>query len=94
MHCSVSLPHLHSYLPTKSLLEEQPCPRAGVDPTITVDREEGISTQEAIRKAALLSVPPIMIAAMAALLGGMPLMLDHGTGAEIRRPWATPWRVA
>ena len=28
----------------------------------------------------------IMMTTMAALLGGVPLMLGHGTGAEIRQP--------
>jgi multidrug efflux pump len=29
---------------------------------------------------------PIMMTTMAALLGGLPLALGHGTGAELRRP--------
>jgi len=29
---------------------------------------------------------PIMMTTMAAMLGGVPLMLGHGTGAEIRQP--------
>ena len=29
---------------------------------------------------------PIMMTTMAALLGGVPLMLDTGTGSEIRQP--------
>jgi len=29
---------------------------------------------------------PIMMTTMAALLGGLPLMLGHGTGSEIRQP--------
>ena len=27
---------------------------------------------------------------MAALLGGLPLALGTGTGAELRRPWESP----
>ena len=41
---------------------------------------------EAIRKAALLRFRPIMMTTMAALLGGVPLMLSHGTGSELRQP--------
>ena len=29
---------------------------------------------------------PIMMTTMAALLGGVPLMLSHGTGSELRQP--------
>src|SRR5205814_4220527 len=34
----------------------------------------------------LLRFRPIMMTTMAALLGGVPLMLGAGTGAEIRQP--------
>ena len=29
---------------------------------------------------------PIMMTTMAAMLGGVPLMLGHGTGSELRQP--------
>ena len=45
-----------------------------------------LSSEEAIRQAAILRFRPIMMTTMAALLGGVPLMLGHGTGAEIRQP--------
>ncbi len=57
-----------------------------VDFAIAAERDEGLSTVEAIRKAALLRFRPIMMTTMAALLGGVPLMLSHGTGAELRQP--------
>jgi hydrophobic/amphiphilic exporter-1 (mainly G- bacteria), HAE1 family len=57
-----------------------------VDFAISAQREEGLSTEEAIRKAALLRFRPIMMTTMAALLGGVPLMLSHGTGSELRQP--------
>ena len=57
-----------------------------VDFAIVAEREEHLSTREAIRKAALLRFRPIMMTTMAALLGGVPLMLGTGTGAEIRQP--------
>ena len=57
-----------------------------VDFAIAAERDEGLSTVEAIRKAALLRFRPIMMTTMAALLGGVPLMLGHGTGSELRQP--------
>jgi HAE1 family hydrophobic/amphiphilic exporter-1 len=57
-----------------------------VDFAIAAEREQGLSTVEAIRKAALLRFRPIMMTTMAALLGGVPLMLSHGTGSELRQP--------
>jgi hydrophobic/amphiphilic exporter-1 (mainly G- bacteria), HAE1 family len=57
-----------------------------VDFAIDATREEGLTAVEAIRKAALLRFRPIMMTTMAALLGGVPLMLSHGTGSELRQP--------
>ncbi len=57
-----------------------------VDFAIVAEREEHLSTEEAIRKASLLRFRPIMMTTMAALLGGVPLMLGTGMGAEIRQP--------
>ena len=45
-----------------------------------------MSAHDAIRQAALLRFRPIMMTTIAALLGGVPLMLGHGTGSEIRQP--------
>ena len=57
-----------------------------VDFAIHAEREEHLSSAAAIRKAALLRFRPIMMTTAAALLGGVPLMLGAGTGAEIRQP--------
>jgi HAE1 family hydrophobic/amphiphilic exporter-1 len=57
-----------------------------VDFAITAERDEHLSPKESIRKAALLRFRPIMMTTMAALLGGVPLMLGTGTGSEIRQP--------
>ena len=57
-----------------------------VDFAIVAEREEKLSAEEAIRKAALIRFRPIMMTTMAALLGGVPLMLGTGTGSEIRQP--------
>ena len=57
-----------------------------VDFAIAAEREEHLSPEQSIRKAALLRFRPIMMTTMAALLGGVPLMLGTGTGSEIRQP--------
>ncbi len=57
-----------------------------VDFAIVAERDEKLTSLEAIRKAALLRFRPIMMTTMAAMLGGVPLMLGQGTGAEIRQP--------
>ena len=57
-----------------------------VDFAISAERDENLTPEQSIRKAALLRFRPIMMTTMAALLGGVPLMLGTGTGSEIRRP--------
>jgi multidrug efflux pump subunit AcrB len=52
-----------------------------------IQRErEGRSPLEAIREACLLRFRPILMTTMAAMLGGVPLMLGHGAGSELRQP--------
>src|SRR6202012_2349081 len=57
-----------------------------VDFAIVAERDEHLSSRDAMRKAALLRFRPIMMTTFAALLGGVPLMLGTGTGSEIRQP--------
>jgi HAE1 family hydrophobic/amphiphilic exporter-1 len=57
-----------------------------VDFAIAAERDEHLSPEQSIRQAALLRFRPIMMTTMAALLGGVPLMLGTGTGSEIRQP--------
>jgi len=57
-----------------------------VDFAIQAKRDQHLSPEEAIRQACLLRFRPIMMTTMAALLGALPLMLQHGTGSELRRP--------
>jgi HAE1 family hydrophobic/amphiphilic exporter-1 len=57
-----------------------------VDFAIAAERRDNLSAHEAIKRAALLRFRPIMMTTMAAMLGGIPLMLGHGTGSEIRQP--------
>jgi hydrophobe/amphiphile efflux-1 (HAE1) family protein len=57
-----------------------------VDFAIAAERDEHLTPQQSIRQAAILRFRPIMMTTMAALLGGVPLMLGTGTGSEIRQP--------
>jgi HAE1 family hydrophobic/amphiphilic exporter-1 len=57
-----------------------------VDFAIVAERDDHLSAVDAIRRAAILRFRPIMMTTMAAMLGGVPLMLSQGTGAEIRQP--------
>ena len=57
-----------------------------VDFAIAAERDQHMTSEQSIRQAALLRFRPIMMTTMAALLGGVPLMLGTGTGAEIRQP--------
>lgn len=57
-----------------------------VDFAIKAEAEQGLSGEDAIRQAALLRFRPILMTTMAAILGGVPLMLGHGAGSELRQP--------
>ncbi|MGE5156591.1 MAG: multidrug efflux RND transporter permease subunit [Gemmatimonas sp.] len=57
-----------------------------VDFAIAAERDQHMTSEQSIRQAALLRFRPIMMTTMAALLGGVPLMLGTGTGSEIRQP--------
>jgi multidrug efflux pump len=57
-----------------------------IDFALEAERDEHKPPEEAIFQACLLRFRPIMMTTMAALLGGLPLALGSGTGAELRRP--------
>ncbi len=57
-----------------------------IDFALEAEREQGLTPEQSIYKACLLRFRPIMMTTMAALLGGLPLALGSGTGAELRRP--------
>ncbi len=57
-----------------------------IDFALEAERKEGKSPLDAIYEACLLRFRPIMMTTMAALLGGLPLALGSGVGAELRRP--------
>lgn len=57
-----------------------------VDFAIAAERELGMSPVDAIRRACHLRFRPILMTTMAALLGGVPLMVGSGSGSELRQP--------
>jgi multidrug efflux pump subunit AcrB len=57
-----------------------------VDFALEVERSEGLGPEESIYRACIMRFRPILMTTMAALLGGVPLMLGTGTGSEIRQP--------
>jgi multidrug efflux pump len=57
-----------------------------IDFAIHAEREQGVSSHEAITQACLLRFRPIMMTTCAAMLGALPLAFGTGEGAELRTP--------
>ncbi len=57
-----------------------------IDFAIEVERDEGLSPRDAIKKACVLRFRPITMTTMAALLGAIPLAVGTGVGSELRQP--------
>src|SRR5262249_15163955 len=57
-----------------------------IDFALEAEKKGAESAQKAIFSACLLRFRPILMTTMAALLGGLPLALGTGVGAELRRP--------
>ena len=57
-----------------------------IDFALEAQRTRHLPPRAAIREAALLRLRPILMTTCAALFAALPLMLAHGTGAELRRP--------
>jgi HAE1 family hydrophobic/amphiphilic exporter-1 len=57
-----------------------------VDFAQQVEHSEGLTAEESIYKACVLRFRPILMTTMAALLGGVPMMLGSGVGSELRQP--------
>ncbi|MVA27390.1 hypothetical protein GOZ92_23470 [Agrobacterium vitis] len=57
-----------------------------VDFALQAEREDGLAPEAAIRRACVMRFRPIMMTTCAALFGAVPLVLDQGMGAELRRP--------
>ena len=52
-------------------------------------REQGMELQQAIRDGALSRLRPVLMTALVASLGFVPMAIATGTGAEVQRPLAT-----
>jgi multidrug efflux pump len=57
-----------------------------IDVALETERREQLPPEEAIRRASLLRLRPILMTTLAAMLGALPMALNTGTGAELRRP--------
>jgi multidrug efflux pump len=57
-----------------------------IDFALAAERNDGMSSRDAIYRACLLRFRPIMMTTMCALLGAMPMALGWGAGAELRKP--------
>ena len=57
-----------------------------IDFALAAERTEGMNSRDAIHQACLLRFRPIMMTTMCALLGGLPMALGWGAGAELRKP--------
>jgi multidrug efflux pump len=57
-----------------------------IDFALEAERRDELPPEKAIFQACMLRFRPIVMTTMASLLGGMPLALGHGVGAEMRRP--------
>lgn len=56
---------------------------------IRQNMDKGMAPQEAIREGALIRLRPVVITALVASLGFVPMAIATGTGAEVQRPLAT-----
>ena len=57
-----------------------------IDFALMAEREQGMSTDEAIFTACMLRFRPILMTTMAAICGALPLAFGTGIGSELRRP--------
>jgi multidrug efflux pump subunit AcrB len=51
-----------------------------------VEHEQGLTAEESVYQACIMRFRPILMTTMAALLGGVPMMLGSGVGSELRQP--------
>ena len=52
-------------------------------------RDQGLSLDDAIKQGSLIRLRPVLMTALVASLGFIPMALATGTGAEVQRPLAT-----
>jgi HAE1 family hydrophobic/amphiphilic exporter-1 len=61
-----------------------------VDVALHLERNQGLSPEDAVRQASHQRLRPILMTTACAALGGIPMILSSGTGSEFRHPlgWA------
>jgi len=57
-----------------------------IDFALEAERAEDLDPREAIRRACLLRLRPILMTTVAALFGALPLAIGMGAGSELRQP--------
>ncbi|HTI17837.1 MAG TPA: efflux RND transporter permease subunit [Trinickia sp.] len=57
-----------------------------VDVAITLQRNDGLESRQAIHEAAVMRLRPILMTTAAAVLGAVPLAVGIGQGASLRQP--------
>ncbi|MBL8473491.1 MAG: multidrug efflux RND transporter permease subunit [Rhodocyclaceae bacterium] len=57
-----------------------------IDLAIAIERREGVTPRDSIRRAAVQRLRPILMTTLAAMLGALPLALGSGEGSELRHP--------
>ncbi|MNG74273.1 Multidrug resistance protein MdtC [compost metagenome] len=57
-----------------------------IDLALQLERQQGLTPEESIRRACLLRLRPILMTTLAAMLGALPLLLSRAEGAEMRQP--------
>ncbi|RCL21732.1 acriflavine resistance protein B [Pseudomonas sp. AFG_SD02_1510_Pfu_092] len=57
-----------------------------IDLALQLERHQGLTPEESIRRACLLRLRPILMTTLAAILGALPLLLSQAEGAEMRQP--------
>src|SRR6185437_5678795 len=51
--------------------------------------QEGLPIEDAVERGALTRLRPVLMTALVASLGFIPMAVSHGAGAEVQRPLAT-----
>ncbi|MBS0488277.1 MAG: multidrug efflux RND transporter permease subunit [Proteobacteria bacterium] len=57
-----------------------------IDVALDAERNQGMTSRDAIFHAGMLRLRPILMTTLAAMLGALPLALGFGEGSEMRRP--------
>ena len=65
-----------------------------IDVALQLERERGLTPEEAIREACLLRLRPILMTTLSALLGALPLMLGRARARRCASRSASPSSAA